>query len=290
LNQPVGVVLTHHTGKGDLVQCLQSVEKQITSFSFHVMLVIMDNGDPDLLQKLPPLNLSFQLDVLAAEEDSTAESRLVSAFNQLKSPFVVADDTMSVWKPQKLQMQYDYMMSSPDSLSCGHLIKLKSGESVNWNLTGTFDTTSMIGQKGFPITSFMYRKESLPSFALWHPLMTVHSLIISHLISFKQPVYLLPEELSTRTEIAKSKKTHEELQKWLSVRIMVMKRLNVESKLVFDRHYDKVIRAFHRSLFMLKIRYQNKWSKEDYAEGIKKLSGMQKFRFLIKVLWNWTIT
>jgi glycosyltransferase involved in cell wall biosynthesis len=289
------VVINNNVSR--ISDCVESILDQEADFPFQIVFADCGSTDGSLLvidqsiKSHPEKCTKVQY-----EGKKSKENALTAALNSLNCTFFTIVDIKDTWTDKyKIQKQVDFLEGHNLYNACGHQIKLYQSAVKSQILRGggdqhIFTTEMMILHKGFPYESMVFRASGFDKLDLWQPILSAHALILAHLASFKAPIYLLPETLSKRYSSKISKKNFEKRITWLTVRILAIKRLNVESRLKHDEDYNQIIRSFHRSKFKLNLRFRNRWIREDFKEGVKKLKPSQKWVFILKSLWNWMLT
>jgi len=159
----VSVVIPCYRCADSIGRAFESIQKQTVP---PTEVILIDDASDDLtkikLKQILDANPGFVKLITLDKNKGAANARNVG-WNSASQPFVALLDSDDAWHPQKIEIQYNFMIENPDVILSGHESKIINGETkFDWSLGK--DTYSFISKLNiliknpFSTPSAMFRR------------------------------------------------------------------------------------------------------------------------------------
>jgi glycosyltransferase involved in cell wall biosynthesis len=138
---PVSVVLPVYRGRNTIERAIVSVARQsLMPIELIVVDDASDDGTPELVSRLGENFPTGWLKLLVLKENQGVASARNYGWSFAKGKFIAFLDADDEWYPEKIDLQYSYMLDHPEVVLCGH------GHSFSLNRSQSSDcSTEVIG-------------------------------------------------------------------------------------------------------------------------------------------------
>jgi glycosyltransferase involved in cell wall biosynthesis len=130
----VSVIIPCYRCSNTIERAVDSVARQ-TLRPAEVILVEDDSGD-GTLEKLKELQQQYGkewIKVVALESNSGPSIARNTGWNLASQDFIAFLDADDAWHPEKIEIQYSWMLVNPQALGCGHAYELVQANSPRLN-------------------------------------------------------------------------------------------------------------------------------------------------------------
>jgi len=174
--------------------CSETIERAVDSVANQTQLpkqlILVDDGSADEGETLHMLNHLkekycdyFQIDIIALQKNKGVSVARNTAWNIATQTYVAFLDSDDAWHPEKLKIQYPYMVKNPDIVLSGHehrqlektmaipdwFIEPTSGKAITRNkmlMSNPFITPSVMLKRDIPFR-FSESKRYMEDHLLW---------------------------------------------------------------------------------------------------------------------------
>ena len=117
---PISVLIPCFRCAGTIMRAIDSIVHQ-TQKPVEIILVddASDDGTLEILRKLATQYLGWVKVIALPYNQGAANARNV-AWNLASQPFIALLDADDAWHPQKIEIQYKFMLDNPEVTLCGH--------------------------------------------------------------------------------------------------------------------------------------------------------------------------
>lgn len=121
-------------------RCESTIERAFQSIKTQSMkpaeVILVDDASDDLtlirLQNIANENPGFAKLISLKKNKGAANARNVG-WDAASQPFIALLDADDAWHPQKIEIQYQFMMENPDVMLSGHALKIvQENQNLNW--------------------------------------------------------------------------------------------------------------------------------------------------------------
>ncbi|NOU40005.1 MAG: glycosyltransferase family 2 protein [Methylotenera sp.] len=156
-------------------RCSETIARALASVATQTMLpkevILVEDASPDNGLTLQALNEqaakyadSFEVKVIVLNHNQGAANARNVGWSVASQPYIALLDADDAWHPQKIEVQYQFMLKNPQVVLCGHDAKMVTDDSQpDWPLGGcdfkTISKTRLLISNPFVTPSVMMKKD-----------------------------------------------------------------------------------------------------------------------------------
>lgn len=163
---PISVVIPAFNAAGTLPRAIQSIARQSL---LPTEIIIVDDASTDntinVIQQLCATHPELSIKVIVLPKNAGPGTARNVGWNACGGSYIAFLDSDDTWHPQKVEIQYNWMCSNPDTFICGHLCQVLQSQS-SIDLTESFASEAIKSQKLALRNFFFGNRLSTPSVML----------------------------------------------------------------------------------------------------------------------------